>query len=178
MDRIQNVVTTWYPFRMWWNPDVRHEPKELLNFPYIGMYEATIETTGVELPIVWIRERMLSDDIDVIALVANLTNMLAKLDWYWTEFWYQQKALLLEVILALDTEYPHQGMGYDDETGILYIETPVGQVSFHVVEPAVDVAYSEGGIVRRGYEWSGIPIQFEAPWLLLEIYEQEQLESS
>lgn len=174
------------PFDLpWWtNPSIRHEPKDLVYFPYADLYRATIDNTNVELPILWIRERMLFDDVDVIALVANLVNMLAKVDPYketgWfdedcEQFWYEIKAWLLEVILALDMDYPHLGVGFDDMMGILYIETPVGQVSFHVMEERLDDALIDSGFVRRGYEWSGIPNQFEAPNLLLELYNREGL---
>jgi len=89
-----------------------------------------------------------------VALLANLVNWQAKVD---NEGWYDYKPALVDIAVrnAINTWVAD---------GVAYVETPVGQVSFHIWEEDdhFDPMRSGGG------EWSGEPTQEYAVELLRE----------
>jgi hypothetical protein len=96
---------------------------------------------------------------DGLPLVANLCNYLAKTV---SETFYNFKEYLL--FHAVES---HNLYWYDE--GILYFETLVGQVSFHVFSDEwEEIILPEA----HGREWSQIETQFKAPALIVEYLEE------
>jgi hypothetical protein len=84
---------------------------------------------------------------ELIGLMANRINWLAKTVGY--EFYD-----LKPVVLRLLEQYPESAWTADD---IVYVETPVGQVSFHQPPASTTEVLDVKGLVPG--EWSGIPTQ-------------------
>jgi len=97
----------------------------------------------------------LKNDIDALPLIINLTNKYAKTK---NSNWYNVKNKLLEHLIL-------NGDNIWTRDGIIYAETPQGQVSFHVFgyEPILAAVF---GVDNTGRKWSGIPTQMIADDLL------------
>ena len=89
---------------------------------------------------------------DGVALIANLVNLTSKTDYdvYWLKdelcYWLTKN---------------HSQAHYSADEGCLYVDTLVGQVSFHL--PSCEHLMPLTGGEPR---WSGIEVQFDAPELL------------
>ncbi len=94
-------------------------------------------------------------NIEILPLIANRINMLAKVE---NESWYDYKS---EIVAYIAKNHPNTWA----KDGIVYSETPFGQVSWHVFENEEAIA-NEYGISNKDRTWSGKHIQFEADNLL------------
>jgi hypothetical protein len=100
--------------------------------------------------------RILLDDEDGFALLINLVNKAAKdIDYSF----YDYKPVLLNRLMKI---HPHAWKGSDEnEDDVIYAETPLGQVSFHVFDDEV-----KDWSGRHEEEWSGEHLQSVADKLV------------
>jgi len=94
-----------------------------------------------------------------LALIANLVNFSAKVI---NERYYDLKPQIVNEAAAKSNH-----SFYDDDQGIVYIETAVGQVSFHMFEDEGEVFNP----LRTVERWSGKETQFRAIELIEEFLE-------
>lgn len=90
---------------------------------------------------------------DGIALIANLANFAAKTH---DENFYNLKHTLCVWLIN-----NHRKAYYVHKSNLLYVETQVGQVSFHIWPEEDEVKFSSDD-----YPWSGIETQFRAVSML------------
>lgn len=92
---------------------------------------------------------LIKNNIEFLPLIGNLINWSAKII---DSNYYDDK----EIIISFLTQN-HPRTWSDSEQGIVYSETPYGQVSFHVFNDEVDDA-KQYGISNQDREWSGEPM--------------------
>jgi hypothetical protein len=90
--------------------------------------------------------KMFLDNIELLPLAANLLNSSAK---KFDEKYYDYKHELLKYIIT-----EHRYFWVDIEEGVLFFETPYGQVSFHTTQSVLDMALEEG-VSPLHKEWDG-----------------------
>jgi hypothetical protein len=101
---------------------------------------------------------ILIEDESSYPLIANLANYYAKTEDY--GFYDAKDDLLSYLVRANPNVWSHGD-------GIVYIETPQGQVSFHVFNDSDEIA-KEFGLDPTGRVWSEVEMQFIAEKLLAE----------
>ena len=107
----------------------------------------------------------LSNDINALPLIANIANMYAKtID----NTYYDNKDIITQFLAK-----NHPG-AWSMGDGILYIETPQGQVSFHVFSDQDTIALKYG-LDPFGRKWSEEEVQFISESLLKDYIEKNNI---
>lgn len=100
----------------------------------------------------------LVNDENAYPLITNMGNMYAKIK---DKSFYNQKNVLTEYMAFNNPN------AWGNGDGLLYVETPYGQVSFHVFDKQDEVALKKG-MDPYGKQWSEIELQFISERLLTE----------